>query len=77
MERPKMLDKPVLTYNHEFSFHPDQIRVSFDDGSTVIYDIRHDQPHPLVMRNIEIMEQTRQNIKQGYVNQPARRRRRK
>lgn len=77
MNRPELLPEGVPYYDHDFSKHPDSIRMSFSDGSTAIYDIRHDQPHPLVMKNIQIMEQTKQNIKQGYVNQPARRRRRK
>ena len=75
--RPRMMDKPVEIYDHEFSKYPDRIRVLFMDGHTEIYDIRREQPHPLVLKNIEIMESTARNIKQGYVNQPARRRRRK
>lgn len=63
------------TYEHEYSRHPEVIRVSFRDGSTAVYDIRNNQPHPLVVKNIEIMEKTQKKI-QGYVNQPMRRRRR-
>ena len=62
------------TYEHEFSRHPEKIRVSFRDGSTAVYDLRTNQPHPLVLKNIEIMKETKQNIKQGYVNNPRRRR---
>lgn len=65
------------TYEHEYSRHPDKIRVSFKDGSTAVYDLHMDQPHPLVLKNIEIMEATKKKITQGYVNQPVRRRRRK
>lgn len=63
------------TYKHEFSRHPEKIRISFRDGTTAVYDLHTDQPHPLVLKNIEIMKATKQNIKQGYVNQPRRRRR--
>ena len=77
MERPELLPEAVPYYDTDFSFHPDSVRMSFSDGSTAIYDLRMNYPHPLVMRNAEIMRETKQNIKQGYVNQPMRRRRRK
>lgn len=64
------------TYEHEFSRHPEKIRISFKDGSTAVYDLHTDQPHPLVLKNIEIMKETKKKIAQGYVNQPLRRRRR-
>ena len=66
----------IFSY-YKYDKYPEKIRVSFRDGHTEIYDIRREQPHPLVLKNIEIMESTARNIKQGYVNQPARRRRRK
>ena len=77
MKRPSPLPEPALTYRTEDSIHPDQIRLSFDDGSTAIYDLRTTQPHPLALRNVEIMKETQRKITQGYVNQPMRRRRRK
>lgn len=61
------------TYEHEYSRHPEKIRVYFRNGSTAVYDLHTDQPHPLVLKNIEIMNQTEKNIKQGYVNKPQRR----
>lgn len=71
--RPKMMDKPLEIYDHEFSKYPDRIRVSFMDGRTMVYDLRQDQPHPVIVENIRIIRK----MKQGYVNQPERRRRRK
>ena len=59
------------TYEHEFSRHPEKIRVSFKDGSTAVYDLRVDQPHPVIVETIKIIRKW----KQGYVNQPQRRRR--
>ena len=47
-ERPEMLGKPLPKYERESSRIPDQIRVSFSDGSTAIYDLRVDQPAPFV-----------------------------
>ena len=73
MEKPKHLEplpEVVPIYEHEFDGHPDAIRVSFGDGSTAVYDIRREQPHPIIVENIQIIRKW----KQGYVNQPRRRR---
>ena len=70
--RPAPLPEVVPIYEHELSTLPDSIRVSFEDGSTAVYDIRMDQPHPIIIENINIIRR----MKQGYVNQPMRRRRR-
>ena len=67
--RPRMLDKPLEIYDYEFSKYPDRIRVSFADGRTFMYDIRTEQPHPVIMENIRIIRR----MKNGY--QPRRRRR--
>ena len=71
--RPKILPKPVPIYEHECSEIPDRIRVSFADGSTAIYELRVEQPAPIIVENIKIIRKW----KQGYVNQPERRRRRR
>lgn len=68
--RPKILPEIVTYYDGDHSYHPEQIRVSFDDGSTVVYDIKPEMPHPVIMRNIKIIHKW----KQGYVNKPMRRR---
>lgn len=67
--RPEMLPEAVPYYDHDWSVHPDAVRMSFSDGSTAIYDIRVEQPHPIILENVRIIR--RMN---GYVNQPARRR---
>lgn len=69
-ERPAMLSKMVPIYDHNTSKHPDRIRVSFDDGSTAVYAIDVEQPHPLVVESIRIIRKWN-----GYNNQPMRRRR--
>ena len=69
-ERPAMLGKMVPIYDHNTSKHPDRIRVSFDDGSTAVYVMDVEQPHPLVMESIKIIRKWN-----GYNNQPMRRRR--
>ena len=77
MNRPEMLPKPAPIYDFEFSERPDHVRISFRGGRTAVYDLRTEQPNPLVVRNIEIMQETKKKITLGYVNQPLRRRRRK
>jgi hypothetical protein len=74
-KRPEMLPKPVPIYEHTDSEIPDRVRISFTNGTSAIYDLHNDQPHPLVLKNIEIMRETKRKIQ--YINQPARRRRRK
>ena len=69
--RPTMLPKPMPNYEHDCSTYPDQIRVSFSDGHTEVYDRRVEQPAPQFVESIRIIRKW----KQGYVNQPMRRRR--
>lgn len=69
--RPEVLGKVVPIYDHDYSVLPDRIRVLFSDGRTMIYDIHTDQPAPVIVQNIRLMRKW----KQGYVNQPRRRRR--
>ena len=69
--RKRILTMAVPKYEHEYSKYPEQIRVSFADGHTAVYDMRIDQPHPVIVENIKIIRKW----KQGYVNQPQRRRR--
>ena len=71
MSRPQLLDRAVPNYEHDCSIYPDQIRVSFSDGHTEVYDRRVEQPAPQVVESIRIIRKW----KQGYVNQPMRRRR--
>ena len=75
-KRPGILPKPVPVYERTDSEIPERVRISFTNGTSAIYDLHTDQPHPLVLKNIEIMKETKKKITQGYVNQPIRRRRR-
>ena len=72
-KRPEMLPKPVPIYEHTDSEIPDRVRISFTNGTSAIYDLHSEQPAPVIMENIRIIRKW----KQGYVNQPERRRRRK
>lgn len=54
-ERLAPLPEVVPIYEHEHDGHPDALRVSFEDGSTAVYEIRRDQPHPMTIRSIEII----------------------
>lgn len=68
--RPQMMEKPLPIYEKDGSRIPERIRVCFDDGTTAIYDLRVEQPAPVIIENIRIIRKW----KTGYVNQPARRR---
>lgn len=73
MEKPKRLEplpEVVPIWEHGFDGLPDAVRVSFSDGSTAVYDIRRDQPHPIIMESIKIIRKWN-----GYNNQHMRRRR--
>ena len=67
---PKIMPGTISYYDHEISKYPDRIRISFDDGHTAIYEIRVEQPAPVIVENIKIIRKW----KQGYNNQPMRRR---
>ena len=69
-KRPKPLNEVAAYYDHQMSVYPDMIRVSFEDGNTAVYELRAEQPHPIIVENINIIRKW----KQGYVNQPRRRR---
>ena len=69
-KRPAILPKPVPVYEYDYSEYPELIRVSFSDGSTAVYQLRIEQPAPVIVENIRIIRKW----KQGYVNQPERRR---
>lgn len=54
-ERLAPLPEVVPIYEHEHDGHPDALRVSFEDGSTAVYEIRRNQPHPMTIKSIEII----------------------
>ena len=72
-KRPEMLPRPLPIYERTDSEIPERVRISFTNGTSAIYDLHTDQPAPVILENIKIIRR----MKQGYVNQPARRRRRK
>ena len=43
-EKNKPLPEPAVYYDRPESRYPDQIRLSFPDGKTIIYDRRIKQP---------------------------------
>ena len=67
-KRPGMFPGIVVYYDHEMSRYPDRVRFSFMDGTTAIYDIRAEQPAPVIMENIQI-------IRRMQVGYPPKRRR--
>lgn len=43
---PKPMPEPAVYYMSPESKYPDQIRLSFPDGKTIVYDRRIKQPSP-------------------------------
>ena len=72
-KRPELLPVPLAIYEHTDSEIPEKVRISFTNGTSAVYELHVDQPAPVILENIRIIRR----MKQGYVNQPARRRRRK
>ena len=58
-DKPKVLPNPMPSYIHAMSRHPEQLRVSFSDGSTAVYDLRIQQPAPQILENIRIIRKWR------------------
>ena len=61
----------AVAYRNKGEEKPGEVRLLFRDGTTEIYDMRVEQPAPQVVESIKIIRR----MKQGYVNQPMRRRR--
>lgn len=72
-KRPELLPKPYPIYERPESEIPERVRISFANGTSAVYELHVDQPAPVIMENIKIIRR----MKQGYINQPVRRRRRK
>lgn len=53
--RPKILDRILPVYETDQTQYPNSIRVSFDDGTTAVYDQRVTMPNPLLIKNISII----------------------
>ena len=49
---PKMLPEPLQIYGMGGPY-PDQLRVSFSDGSTQIYDLHVKQPTPHLKKDLD------------------------
>ena len=47
-----MLPEPLQIYAMNGPY-PDQLRVSFTDGSTQIYDLRVKQPKPMLKKDLD------------------------
>jgi hypothetical protein len=49
VKRPAILGG-VYTYRTKFSRIPEQVRIPFADGTTAIYELRVEQPSPVIRR---------------------------
>ena len=63
--RPHMLPQAAACYDRDLSRYPDHIRVSFDDGSTLVYDLRVDHPAPQLMKAIDLIH--KMASEDGYI----------
>lgn len=48
--RPEVLPKVLAYYRGRFSQIPESVRVSFGNGVTAVYDLRVQQPAPVVWK---------------------------
>lgn len=71
-KRPALLAFPVPIYERTDSEIPEKVRISFTNGTSAIYELHVDQPHPLVKESIRIIRRWRS---EGYQYVPQRRRR--
>ena len=55
-ERPEVLPKPSAHYRGKHSRYPEQVRISFGDGNTFIYEMRAEQPAPVILENVKIIQ---------------------
>ena len=72
IKRPKEMPQVVPYYMNDDSEYPEQLRVSFEDGKTAIYDLRTKQPAPQVVKSIEIIRKMKTTTV-GYEYKPRRR----
>jgi hypothetical protein len=54
-KRPEIMPRVLPIYEYECSEIPEKIRVSFADGQTAVYELRTEQPAPVIMENIRII----------------------
>lgn len=67
-DRPEILPDPIPYYEYESSVKPESIRHKFSDGTTAIYDLRVEQPAPVIIENIKIIRR----MQHGYQYKPPR-----
>lgn len=70
-KRPRALGQMVATYNDGYSRIPDSIRVSFEDGSTGVYQLRNQMPGPVVEECCEIIRKMKSAEKMGGYTPPS------
>ena len=55
-KRPEILPAPVPIYEHTYSEIPERVRISFSNGTSAIYDLHTEQPAPVVLENVKIIQ---------------------
>ena len=57
IKRPKILPRPVGNYEHAWSTYPDSLRVSFENGQTLVYRVEIKQPEPVLRKPLDRFNQ--------------------
>ena len=60
--RPEMLAEVLPYYDSDFSVYPENVRISFKDGKTIVYNTTIIQPHELIQENIRIIRRIQQQM---------------
>ena len=55
-KRPEVLPEPLPIYETIYSEIPDRVRISFSNGTSAIYDLHTEQPAPVILENIKIIQ---------------------
>ena len=55
-KRPEVLPQVVPYYKGKHSRYPEQVRISFKDGNTFVFEMKVEQPAPVIVEKVEIIQ---------------------
>lgn len=64
----RVIPTPQVTgyWHHDWSDYPDEIKVKMANGENIVYVRKIDQPHPQVVKSIELIKIMKKNAYGGY-----------
>lgn len=65
MNRPNPLGV-IPYYESKHSRHPESVRISFDDGSTAVFELKPESPHPQLVAAVTIIRAWDEEDWKGY-----------